>query len=452
MSSPQESIYSLADGGGQPGIKLGVPTGVGLRAGDSRARLPAMSDETFALYEGMRDQFVQTRSEGSQGDFDNADVYANWKESKPSVMTDAGPGRAPMTQDQFRRWEIERRNRPTPATWFDGVLAEGRASVNSNWGGVQDAAAVNRAPAAYLIAGGMRLLGNLGYSVAEMGAAVVNSPGQGALGARNGIANFGSDSFNAGANLLKTSLDGYTLLAEANSLAPNGYFSGFRESEAYNLSPLFANENDAQAGGSLMANLATATALTKFGGYNIRVRNFSAETGSTVPEFASEIRGGVGGQALDAASSRPGREVYGPYYDEARALAKEKPDFFPDPDAPGTRVMTSAEVFDARRQYNQAVSQGLTTRGHHRQGLAFGGDPIAAENIVFTGETTISRKLLKGVDLDFYVDYGKVDAKRLMLHRDTLGGVLKFGPNPQHSEATSFQNKVLRWQREQGLR
>jgi len=110
MSSPQESIYSLAGGAGQPGIKLGVPTGVGLRMGDNRATLPAMSDDAFAFYEATRDQFAQVRSEGPQRDFDNADVYANWKESKPLVMTDAGPGRASMTQDQFRRSEIAKAN------------------------------------------------------------------------------------------------------------------------------------------------------------------------------------------------------------------------------------------------------------------------------------------------------------------------------------------------------
>ncbi len=136
MGPQPESIYSLADGGGQPGIKLGVPTGVGLRVGDNRAALPAMSDEAFAFYETTRDQFAQVRNDqGSQPNFDNADLYANWKESKPAVMTDAGPGRAPMTQDQLRRWEIEKRN----AGAAPGLAGSERAKAHAL--GVYDAGA-----------------------------------------------------------------------------------------------------------------------------------------------------------------------------------------------------------------------------------------------------------------------------------------------------------------------
>ena len=146
-----------------------------------------------------------------------------------------------------------------------------------------------------------------------------------------------------------------------------------------------------------------------------------------------------------------GQEVYGPHYAEALELSQIDPDFFPHPDAPGTRIVQGSSLAESRAQYERLSRQGVLPRGHHRQGLAFGGEN-QADNIQFTGETTMRRAELGGLDLGFYEAYGKPDAKVLKLHMTNEDGVLVFGNNPRHTEVTEFQNRVIRWQREEGLR
>ncbi|EKQ50968.1 MAG: hypothetical protein A370_05250 [Clostridium sp. Maddingley MBC34-26] len=106
----------------------------------------------------------------------------------------------------------------------------------------------------------------------------------------------------------------------------------------------------------------------------------------------------------------------------------------------------------ARKEYNTLVSEGNLSKGHHNQGLAFGGQNIE-ENIIYTGESTIRKSDLKGLDLSFYSKngYGKKGAKVLKIHK-TESGIYIFGNNSNHTEATKFQNKVLKWQRKNGLR
>lgn len=76
-----------------------------------------------------------------------------------------------------------------------------------------------------------------------------------------------------------------------------------------------------------------------------------------------------------------------------------------------------------------------------------------ADNIAYTGESTIKSSKLEGLDLDFYTEngYGKENAKTLKIHENE-DGIIVFGNNPRHTVATSFQNKVLKWQRDNGLR
>lgn len=45
----------------------------------------------------------------------------------------------------------------------------------------------------------------------------------------------------------------------------------------------------------------------------------------------------------------------------------------------------------------------------------------------------------------------KENAKVLKIHENEKG-IIVFGNNPQHTEVTVFQNKVLKWQRENGKR
>ncbi|MEQ7054506.1 hypothetical protein ABN764_28130, partial [Paenibacillaceae sp. P-4] len=144
-----------------------------------------------------------------------------------------------------------------------------------------------------------------------------------------------------------------------------------------------------------------------------------------------------------------GKDVYGPHYDEAKRLHAEKPEFFGDPD--NHTIVQGKDLAKMRHEYDTLVKQGRLSRGHHRDALAFGGENTP-ENIVFTGETTIQRNQIEDLDLDFYSKYGKSDVIVLKLHQKSPNGILVFGNNEKHTEATNFQNKVFKWQREQGLR
>jgi len=120
---------------------------------------------------------------------------------------------------------------------------------------------------------------------------------------------------------------------------------------------------------------------------------------------------------------------------------------------PGTSIVKGTDLADARAEYQAMVQSGDLPAGHHVQGLAFGGDNVP-ENITFTGESTIRASDLQGVDLSFYNQegYGKAGAQVLKIYQETPGGIFQFGLNPAHTEATTFQNQVLAWQRLMGLR
>ena len=57
-------------------------------------------------------------------------------------------------------------------------------------------------------------------------------------------------------------------------------------------------------------------------------------------------------------------------------------------------------------------------KGHHKQGLIFGGENVS-KNIQFTGKSTIRHSELEGLDTSFYHenDYGKKDPKVLKIHQ-----------------------------------
>lgn len=152
----------------------------------------------------------------------------------------------------------------------DGALAEGRSSMRAFWGGLQDDAAASGSFLKYAGAGMMGWLGDVGYSAAEMGAAMYDRPGSATLGAlKAATLNFGPDAFNGLTNLTKTSLNGFSLLAES-TFAPEGTFAGFRDSDPYNISLLAPYANQAEGGGALLANLGMGVGLAKYGGYNVR--------------------------------------------------------------------------------------------------------------------------------------------------------------------------------------
>ena len=113
-----------------------------------------------------------------------------------------------------------------------------------------------------------------------------------------------------------------------------------------------------------------------------------------------------------------------------------------------------------RRQYDAMVASGQLDRGHHVQGLAFGGDNTG-DNIMHTGESTIQRKQLTTEQQLQYFNEGftkNSDYKVAKIVEDPNGTIIKngktysFGLNKSHTEATIFQNKVIKWQREVGIR
>ena len=145
-----------------------------------------------------------------------------------------------------------------------------------------------------------------------------------------------------------------------------------------------------------------------------------------------------------------GKEIYGPYYEEAVKRHVESPKWYANPDE--SRIVSGEELANARAEYRQMLQSGELPKGHHRQGLAFGGENVP-ENIQFTGETTIRSSELDKLDLSFYHKngYGKKNPKILKMHQQESGLYL-FGNNPKHTEVTNFQNEILRWQKKQGLR
>lgn len=215
---------------------------------------------------------VEIRGVNSTGDVDMAPTKANairFGLQGPDGQTD-GVWASPVTPSHVVGTPLP----PLDAAQPSGdarFFADGRESVNSYWSGVQDIAVASGSSLTYLAACGMKALGNVGYNLAETAMAVNDSPGDALWGARNGLGNFGPEAFNAGINLTKTSLNGLSLLAETTGLAAEGYFSGFRDTNSYNITPLFANGNQAQAGGSLIFNLAAGKALAEFGNYNLGI-------------------------------------------------------------------------------------------------------------------------------------------------------------------------------------
>ncbi|MGN4628786.1 WXG100 family type VII secretion target [Bacillus cereus group sp. MYBK29-1] len=144
------------------------------------------------------------------------------------------------------------------------------------------------------------------------------------------------------------------------------------------------------------------------------------------------------------------KDVYGPYYDEAKKLHETNPDWYPNPDE--STIVKGKELKEARADYQALVRRGELEKGHHVQGLSFGGENVSS-NIKNTGESTIRREQIDDLNLDFYheMGYGKENAKVLKIHENE-NGIIVFGNNPQHTEVTVFQNKVLKWQRENGKR
>jgi hypothetical protein len=116
----------------------------------------------------------------------------------------------------------------------------------------------------------MRTLAGVGHDVWDAITGAQNDPWAVANGGRKGFANFGPELFNGTVNTLKTSLNGYSLIAEKVGLG-DGALTGFRESDPYNITPLYAYNNKTEAGAAFLTNLAMGGAAAKYGAYAIEL-------------------------------------------------------------------------------------------------------------------------------------------------------------------------------------
>ncbi|MFV8530636.1 hypothetical protein [Ralstonia pseudosolanacearum] len=147
-----------------------------------------------------------------------------------------------------------------------GFLANARAGMNAYWTQVADDGVSQGSFFKYATGQTMRALGNLGYDVEGMAVAAYDEPREGVIGGVKSLANLGPDLFNGAVNMTKLSLDGYSRIAEAL-----GAGDGVRETNPYNITPLFAYDNQAQAGGGLITQTALGFGLEKYGDYNVRL-------------------------------------------------------------------------------------------------------------------------------------------------------------------------------------
>ena len=191
------------------------------------------------------------------------------------------------------------------------------------------------------------------------------------------------------------------------------------------------------------SNLGLTNHKDGVGGKNNLNNTIAQEVGQSLSTHGSDV-------AKSFKGTGKGKGIYGPYYEEAVKRHAESPKWYANPDE--SRIVSGEELANARAEYRQMLQSGELPKGHHRQGLAFGGENVP-ENIQFTGETTIRSSELDKLDLSFYHKngYGKKNPKILKMHQQESGLYL-FGNNPKHTEVTNFQNKILKWQKKHGLR
>ncbi len=145
------------------------------------------------------------------------------------------------------------------------------------------------------------------------------------------------------------------------------------------------------------------------------------------------------------------RRILGPFYDEILKRHQQNPEYYAHPNE--FRIVEVKEYDRIRAEYRTMTNQGELEPGHHRLGVADGGQNVQ-DNIIYTGEKFLDRSMLPQSALDYYdstyARKGKPHPKRIAIYEQN--GIVRFGKNPLHTEATNFQNDLHTWQREQGLR
>ena len=160
---------------------------------------------------------------------------------------------------------------------FISNRASGNGRIQSTyWGNISDEGVNQGSFAKYAFGNTMGALEKVGYGIYNGVAAAINNPKDGFKGARNMAVNLGPDLFNLAVNGTKTSLNGYSMLFEQSGLVGNGTFSDFRNTQAYNINPLLANENQGQNGGYLLGGLALGKVVGSYGGYGVAFEDINA--------------------------------------------------------------------------------------------------------------------------------------------------------------------------------
>jgi len=259
----------------------------------SRAAGPKNTDELVQDAE-------QTRADNNQRDYEakviTSDGLTQWNTAKTPVSIDAGSAptlniAADAVQPQsidattqavsttnetgapkYKPFTGDRSTLETvvvtapPLSWFErnieqplegmyhnvtDYFANGHQNNTDYYSAMQDRAVAEGSFPKYIAALAGKKAGDIFYGVTDTGNALINNPAGGVRGVvKAATLNFGPELFNSSANLLKTSLDGYSLAAEQLGLVDQGAFAGFRATDAYNLDPVFNYNNDAERGGA----------------------------------------------------------------------------------------------------------------------------------------------------------------------------------------------------------
>ncbi|XVJ69132.1 MAG: hypothetical protein HEQ39_05380 [Rhizobacter sp.] len=151
-------------------------------------------------------------------------------------------------------------------------FADGRSSAYDYWSDIQESGVKRNSLLGFLqygIGGTMRVLAGVGYDAAEAAMDIYEKPSS-MMGVPKTLVNLGPDGFNAAVYGLKTSLNGWSLLAEKAG-AGDGRFEGFRLTDPYTITPLVKYDSKGEAGVGMLTNIAMGYGLKRFGEYSIEL-------------------------------------------------------------------------------------------------------------------------------------------------------------------------------------
>ena len=150
-------------------------------------------------------------------------------------------------------------------------------------------------------------------------------------------------------------------------------------------------------------------------------------------------------------TNKTGKDILGPYYEILKQKHIENPEFFPDPDT--LCIVEGNEYIKMRKEYASMVRDGKLQPGHHILGIADGGTNVRG-NITPIGEKFIPRNMLPPEALDYY---DSIYATKRNPHPSRIAvyevnGIVRFGKNPAHTEATTLQQNIHIWQKTNNFR